>query len=436
MNQMKTNSPTAKWSAVPHQINSVSINDDGSRCVYGSSYERGSGYFYTYLYDGDGNLLWRKPIVCNEQIYQGVFWVAISGDGQYVASGGETADTDPQTEISTPGFLQAFHAGTGEQLINITLSDRINQVSLSQNGQYLAVCYGKNIEVYQLKESLVNPGEFINSYESIYKYTSSNYSINSCVISYDGSTVIASGIAYSDESGKSTNTTNDQTEDTTSGVVLSYTVNNGVVSSLGAHELNTGSMRVAVTEDGKLWAASLHDGSCALFSFDSPDDKTWQCTPPQTNLMLAYALDITQTDQGDVYVACGANLSGVGPGGFLYLVKSAPIEFDDNHCQDGYPSNQKQGIIQWSKELQFGVNPGVTMDKNATFVTATDGKPVGQTIEESAGNFYLFNATTSDLIWQQKTTMMNWPMMLSRDGSSVVGGSDDGSFFYWKTPQT
>ncbi len=286
-----------------------------------------------------------------------------------------------------------------------------------------------------MKQNLVNSSEPINSYESIYKYTSPNFSINSCVISYDGSTIIASGIAYSDGSDASINQTNEQAEVATTGTVLSYIVSDGVVSSLGVHELNSGSMRVAVTADGKHWAASLHDGSCALFSFDNPSEKTWQCTPPQTNLMLAYAVDITQTDQGDVYVACGANLSGNGPGGFLYLVKSVAVEFSNNHSKDGYPINQKQGVIQWSQELQFGVNPGVTMDKNANFVTATDGKPVGQTIEESAGSFYLFNGTTSDLIWQQKTTMMNWPMMLSRDGSSVVGGSDDGSFFYWKTPQ-
>jgi hypothetical protein len=51
------------------------------------------------------------------------------------------------------------------------------------------------------------------------------------------------------------------------------------------------------------------------------------------------------------------------------------------------------------------------VDKNATYVTATDGKSDGKsdgkTIDESAGSFYLFNASNGNMIWQKQTYMMN-----------------------------
>ena len=105
---MTTNPSDPKWSIIPPQINSVSISDDGSRCAFGSSYERGSGDFFTFLYNGEGNLIWKKPIINGQKTYQGVFWVSVSGDGNYVASGGETVNTKLDSSNTTPGFLQAY----------------------------------------------------------------------------------------------------------------------------------------------------------------------------------------------------------------------------------------------------------------------------------------------------------------------------------------
>jgi hypothetical protein len=230
-------------------------------------------------------------------------------------------------------------------------------------------------------------GEFIYKYKSMYS-TTSTYSINSCVISRDGSTVVASGILYTSISQK---------EETITGHVFSYSINNSTVSSLGNVDLTTGCMRVAVTDTGQYWATSLHDGSCMLFNHAAPNEMEWQCTSVILGLELAYAVDITQTDGGDVYMACGANLSGTRNGGFLYLVKSIPPVTADNSA------TKSTGVIQWSTYIQYGVNPGVSVDKNATYVTATDGK----TINESAGSFYLFNASNGNMIWQKQTYMMN-----------------------------
>lgn len=426
---MKATPSNPKWSIIPPQINSVSISDDGSRCAFGSSYERGSGDFFTFLYDGEGNLIWKKPIISDQKTYQGVFWVSVSGDGKYVASGGETVNTKLDPSNTTPGFLQAYEATTGAQLLNITLNARINQVSLSKDGMYLATCYGKTVEIFQLNEAGT-------SYTSIKAYQSETYNINSCVISRDGTTVVASGITYPDGTDAQAIPPNKASETVTTGKVFSYTIAAGVVTDLGSCDLTTGCMRVAVVDTGQYWAASLHDGSCMLFNRVKPNEKEWQYTPAKSNIMLAYAVDITLTDNNEIYIACGANLWGPGDGGFLYLVKSTRMVYTEDPDNLGYPAAKYEGTAQWSSEIQYGVNPGVSMDKNATYVTATDGKPDGQTINESAGSFYLFNASNGNMVWQKQTYMMNWPMMLSRDGNSVIGGSDDGSFYFWQAPYT
>ena len=131
------------------QINSVSISDDGSRCVFGHlllNVDRET-LTLTYLM---GVVL--KSGINQSQVARftrGVFWVAVSGDGNYVASGGETSQTSSPGHPQ--GYLKAYKADTGVELLNITPQLRVNQVSLSLDGQFLAVCYGKTVEVYQLK---------------------------------------------------------------------------------------------------------------------------------------------------------------------------------------------------------------------------------------------------------------------------------------------
>ena len=135
-------------------------------------------------------------------------------------------------------------------------------------------------------------------------------------------------------------------------------------------------------------------------------------------------------------MACGANLTtttknGVtSDGGFLYLVKSVRMVYDENNVR--YPAPYYKGVVQWSSDIKYGVNPGVTLDKNATYVTATDGKPLhGASVQESPGAFYLYSVATGDLIWKYDTSKMNWPMMIADDGKSAFGGSDEGSVYYW-----
>ena len=178
--------------------------------------------------------------------------------------------TDPK------GFLQAYDADTGTSLLNTTPTSRINQVSLSQDGQYLAVCYGHTLEVYQFNQTE-------QKYKQIFTTTSITYEVKSCMISKDGSTVVASGEHYDGHTDPATFT----------GTVFSYTISAGTVTALDPCALPTACMRVAIVDSGYFWAASLHDGSCVLINRDKPSTIEWQCTPDNPKLELAYAVDIT-----------------------------------------------------------------------------------------------------------------------------------------------
>src|SRR5262245_33958131 len=112
---------TPKWLPkvlpLPCLVNQVAISDDGKRvvaCYYyypyvGTTIKDTHGAFCTFCCDSDGNRLWRDQYFgC-----QGVFAVAISGDGEVAAAGGLLTDT-PQFQ----GLLRAYDAKTGDNLLD------------------------------------------------------------------------------------------------------------------------------------------------------------------------------------------------------------------------------------------------------------------------------------------------------------------------------
>src|SRR4051794_19872794 len=76
-------------------VNSAAISDDGQRVVAGTfihDYPNNSmvhGTFGTFAYDAAGNQLWGDTL----STWDGVFAVAISGDGSVAAGGGYATKT-------------------------------------------------------------------------------------------------------------------------------------------------------------------------------------------------------------------------------------------------------------------------------------------------------------------------------------------------------
>jgi WD40 repeat protein len=393
---------TPSWIVTPDvslQVNSVAVSADGNCCVFGTSNEFSTGQFAVYCYDGAGNQRWSSPVGAAAST-QGVFWVATSANGQFAAAGGETS--------KSAGFLTAYRAADGLQVLDVATACRINQVALSGDGSLLLAVFDDTAQLYNYTGDayvLASQLSFAGSY------------CNSCALSPDGFKAVLSCTIYSDSGGAST------------GQVISLNVNNQQLAVAGAWPSPVGVMRVAIAATGNYWGASLHDGSCALFAPGSVSAPVWQYRPDVPNLDVAYGFDITETAAGRVVLAVGANLyvaapapSPAPPGGYLYLVESV--------ASGSAPAPR----FCWGASLVYSANPGVSLEREAGNVTATDGAPGDETpgqVSESAGNFYLFDGASGTQLWRYPTPVMNWPMAITPDGAHILGGSDDGSVYFW-----
>lgn len=407
---------TPVWQCVlssTEQVNSCALSANGSRVVAGTSQEFGQGQFAIVCFDAAGNQLWSKP-VGTAQAYQGVFWVAISADGSTVAAGGELAD-------GSQGFLVAYEVDTGTPLLTQTdLPARVNQVSLSDDGAALLACYQNTIALYQRGSTFL--------FEPPVTYSvAPHHTIESAMVSGDGSRVVAGSIHYDDSRSGGTRggpTTGETSETTrTSGTIISAPVTRSGFGTVTTTDFDSGVMRVAITADGSAWGGALHDASCVCFLAGATKAPAWRhrCDVPAN---IAYAFDIAGSASGTVYLAYGVNLIvGEDPGAPQGAVFSLTC---DATVAAPVP------VQRWVMPTTYAVNPGVSLDRAGTLVSATDGKPdPGHEKDESAGNFYLFDNVANRVLWSYRTSKMNWPMALAANGQAIVGASDDGSVYYW-----
>jgi hypothetical protein len=81
-------------------------------------------------------------------------------------------------------------------------------------------------------------------------------------------------------------------------------------------------------------------------------------------------------------------------------------------------------------------NPNsICMDLARGVMAVADGHPDG-----TPGHFYLIGgivAAPNSMVvatvqWECPTGDMSWPVTISGDGSAIVGGSDDGSIYYFQ----
>lgn len=408
------------------QVNSCAISADGSRVVAGTSQEFGPGQFAVVCFDAAGNPLWRQPVGPGGA-YQGVFWVAISADGSTVAAGGELAK-------GSNGFLVAFDGATGASLYSQTgLPGRVNQVSLSDDGSTLLACHLETIALYRRGSTLV----FVQTDSCS---VAPDCTIESAMLSGDGTRVVAGSIHYAQETtrgsaeaagtpdgavGSAVESGTGAAQDTTSGCIVSAQVSPlGRFENLATTTFDSGVMRVAITGDGSAWGGVLHDASCVCFLAGATSLPAWRHRADLAT-QVAYAFAITGSASGTVFLACGVNLPPVED--ITNAPEGAVISLScDAQAPVPVPAQR------WVARTRYAVNPGVTFDRAATLVSATDGKPdPGNEKIESAGNFYLYDNVANRLLWSYPTSKMNWPMAIAANGNAVVGASDDGRVYYW-----
>jgi outer membrane protein assembly factor BamB len=174
---------------------------------------------------------------------------------------------------------------------------------------------------------------------------------------------------------------------------------------------------------GSFVAASTYGGTVSLWS--PVIGPVWQLawtvapTPP---LARIYALAIAQIGS-TVWVGGGGNGTGDAHGaGRMFVVQSVP-------SAEGVGFTPTQ---LWSAKTTYPPNPASYLDAGARYLTAADGEPAAPS--ETPGQFYLFDARTGTLVWTHETSLMNWAMTINAAGTACVGGSDDGSLYYWGAP--
>lgn len=392
------------WQVTPQsglQINSVAVSLDGQLTVGGTSSEFGTGQFNFYGYDATGTNVWSVPVTA-ENATQGIFWVAVSADKRFAACGGEMSET--------AGFLCIVDASHGDILFrDHQLPARVNQLTFSLDGTLLLADFEHELRLYQCAIGISGSGAPVWS-ESDSIALPTDFSSYSAVLAATGDRVWVGGINYN-------------AQPCYTGLVQQIVVKNGKFGAVTHYDQAQGVMRVVTTEDGAYAAAALHDGSCAFFQAIQPTT-AFVYKPELASLDTAYAIAITETPAKQRVIVVGANQ---GDAGVLYRVDALRTMPQIAN----YPIWTAQS--GWIQPVQYGVNPGVTLDRDATLVSATDGKPDGgHNQKESPGNFYLLDACSGQRLWQYGTRLMNWPMALTPDGKTVVGGSDDGSMYYWK----
>lgn len=405
--------PNPSWSVQPasgYQINSTAISADGTRMITGTSIEGGSAAgFGIYCYgttDGrTGTLLWSDLL--GRTAYDGIFWVAMSANGQYAAAGGAYTNTGS-------GFVRIYNVAQGaSSRVEFATSSRVNEIEMSADGTYVVAVYGSTVALYS---------RLSGSYQLAATQVLANDYVRTCAISPDGTWIVAAGQKDSGDLGSEPRQSPALQATVSPGFLTIYINQQGTLEPATSRLPAAGVLRVVMS--GAFIAASTQDGTIYMYShvFFPDWEQAWTFKPSGVSVGVSYALAIAPGQDGNYYVAAGCNNPGSSPSsGWIYVVKNLPV------------GGLFQPQLMWIKPTQYAPNPATNMDANATYVTAGDGQPIGGG-QETPGNFYLFDAMTGNLYWSYPTSIMNWAMAINARGTACFGGSDNGFVYYWGSP--
>lgn len=380
----------------PYYVNSVAISGDGSLVVAGSFFHLYSppdapqsdaspampDQFGTYLFNREGVQLWADKF----QGYEGVYAVAISGDGTIAASGGWFTSSP-----SFQGFVRAYDTANGPTpILNYNPPERTNALALSSDGTTL-VAAADNVYLFQQSNGVFSdkPAVFPLNNTNSDDASGATNNAQSIAMSADGSWFVVGDLLGN----------------------VYLVENNG--GAIGKHYVwNTASLKtihsVAMTADGQWFTVGGSDGTVYLFSFESMTAAT--PAPTGTFPLPSGGRVGWVAISGD-----GSLLSAVGNEGTAGAV---------------YALQNNNGTPKQSWTANTPHNPNSTsIDASAKYVTVADGYPDGK-----PGSFSLYEASNGNQLWQYPTTNMNWPMFISADGSGIAAGTDDGDVFYF-TPK-
>ncbi|MEQ1885354.1 MAG: hypothetical protein ABL967_09855 [Bryobacteraceae bacterium] len=390
----------------PFWVNSVAVSNNGKRVLCGTfihDYSDNSsrfgpneaGTFCTSCYDAKGKQLWTDAY----EGMDGVFSVAVSGNGKIAAQGGWLD--------AKHGLLRAYDAATGKILLDYSeMPQRVSTVALSNDGSILAAAsdhiyiFAKSGNKFPAAPTCLpfGPNEFLTS----------------VAVHPTGKWIAACS---------------------KKGVIRVAELSKGVVTKT----------YIWTAPEGKLFP-------------DKSDSKT--APMPFLAVAISRKSDAFVVGGGDmVYRSTLRNMQkGKDPTGFDTRDANAPFgptragRYPENVRWVGISGNGKLisaavnrtvkkkftgalytlgvsgGKLKQSWKVLRDSNPNSTsLDDKGKFVTVCDGFPV-----TDPGNFAVYDAKTGALRWDYEVSYMNWPMFISANGNAIAAGGDDGKLYYFK----
>src|SRR5262245_9957885 len=357
-------------------VNSVAISDNAGLVAAGTWYHNYSrspgpnpiGTYQVVLVDSNNNLKWTQQF---NNCYQGVYTVAISGDGGVVAAGGWL------TDIAGPGGigLLRVYDTLGNDLFpqSPEVGDRVNSVALSRDGRVLVAGADK---LYVL----VRGGDGRFSDPAMVVQAPPDNPVNSVAIDPTGSWIVSC--------------------DLSGNVCLTTMADDTIAQTSTFTDAGTHFHSVAIASSSDYFVAGGHH-FVYLFQKDASG-------VPQ----LLDKKDVGGSVRWVSIVANGGFVAAVSNGGTAGKLTTFFVEGNN--------------LVQaWQKALDRKPN-GTSMDAKGNFVAAADGFDA----DAEGGDFYLFDGMGS-ASGKFVTVKMNWPIAISADGSGIAAGSDDGKLYFF-----
>ncbi len=381
-----------------YYINSVAVSAAGDRVIGGTFYKHynasasrrspgndspppsDTGQYGAYCYDASGRQLWADEFTG----WQGVYWVAMSGDGSRAAAGGLMQEAAPR------GFVRAYDATTGLRLLHHPTNDRVNQVALSGDGAWLLSA----AESLLLFRGPAQPGA---GFTLAAEFKSPNGTgFVSASISEDGGTIV-----YTDFGG---------------GIGVLTNVNGTFQSvarwSLPGQGVGDFSHMISLTPDGRCFAAGGYEGEFYFFN-TAQFIATQQPTIAHQTAAKGPVYGVAVAPDGSRF----AGVVNVGEAGEAHLLRVTPTGAQVEQTDSLLANPNCASLVIRGGELLYAIAVGHS--------------------ETSAGYYYFLRgpANKPGVIarrqWVFPTGKMSWPVVISAQGNAVVGGSDDSHLYYF-----
>ncbi len=378
------------------EVNCVAISGNGTYFCSGTV----PAMLGTYAYDASGNVLW-KHVAAPVTGDNGVYWVAVSRDGKWAASGGGHHKVPPAATRGT-GYLFAHEVATGTTttLLNANIGG-VNMVALSGDGSHL-VAGGDAAYVFARAGTTFGPPVVLN--------VAASEAVVAVAISDDGTWVV-----YGTSSGNVGLYATKPVVPALAGPV-NWTAPKGHYIKSVAMAADGSGFAVLTTNRANATGGTPIECNAYFFSLNSSDPPNyfpatrapkfpaWPLTGCNGTLSIAINAYGTR-------VATAGNVgSGSSTSGYVFLFDAV------------------SNVQLWVKPTLHGPN-SVSMDAAGQQIAVADGFL-------SAGAFYLFDAVgaavpINGLLPNQPGAVVSWTIQVASDGSAIAAGGDDATVYYY-----